>query len=658
MKTLFCMPDPQQSSPCPWLRYVLAIVLVAVFAALRIWPLQALGLRLPYLMLYPAVVITSLYGGFSAGSLAMLLSALAVLFLNPSGQALIQDSTDWLGLAVFLANCTMIALIGEAMLRTRLRAKQETRLAEASHASLRQSEEKLRAVLESTPDGLIVIDEAGAIRFANQRMSALFGYTQEQLLDMRVEQLIPERFRAQHASLLLEYFGQPRAPAMAEGMSLFGLTQSGHELPLEISLSLINTEGEPRVYAFIREISQRKKIEERLVAEKEFSASLAETAQAIVLQLDLEGRILKANPLFNKISGYDGSEVVGQDWFGMFLPEEDRPKVKQLFHALMHTDAVYGHMNPIVTKAGQRHYLRWSTKRLTNPQGQIEGLLLIGQDVTDLEETKSAESRFLATASHELKQPLQALRLYNQVLKKTLSGDKAAHIVRGQQRALDEIEDLLNAYLEIRLIENGEITPKFSEFPVMDMLDRMRSRCASIAQPERLEIHFSRCSAMVRSDPALLGRILENLLTCTIKYTHSGKILIGCRRRGANLRIEVWHTGIGIPEDRLGDIVEELHPLDNPAGERRRGCGLGLNIAGRLARLLGHRIEVCSELGKGSMFAIEVPDLKNLEADSAHDPAPKFNDDQPCCSTAAAVVIEENGPSLPHSAGCSKVWGR
>ena len=114
-------------------------------------------------------------------------------------------------------------------------------------------------------------------------------------------------------------------------------------------------------------------------------------------------------------------------------------------------------------------------------------------------------------------------------------------------------------------------------------------------------------SLSVRSDPRLLEQMIRNLLSNAVKYTNKGKILLGCRRRGDKLRIEVWDTGIGIPEEQLQAIFEEFHQLDNPARERSKGLGLGLAIVERLADLLGHAVDVRSRPGKGSVFAVEVP---------------------------------------------------
>ena len=139
------------------------------------------------------------------------------------------------------------------------------------------------------------------------------------------------------------------------------------------------------------------------------------------------------------------------------------------------------------------------------------------------------------------------------------------------------------------------------------MLDELSSQFAYHEMVDRLDLHVVRCRLSVRSDPRLLAQMMRNLVSNAVKYTTAGKILVGCRRRGDRLLIEVWDTGIGIPADQLSSIFEEFRQLDNPARERSKGLGLGLAIVQRLAELLGHAIDVRSRPGKGSVFSVEVP---------------------------------------------------
>ncbi|MGC2411115.1 MAG: response regulator, partial [Stellaceae bacterium] len=166
---------------------------------------------------------------------------------------------------------------------------------------------------------------------------------------------------------------------------------------------------------------------------------------------------------------------------------------------------------------------------------------------------------------------------------------------------------VLDTLLDINQLEAGIVHPEKVDFPINDLLEQLRIEFAYHAQAHGLLWHVVPCRLSICSDPRLLEQIIRNLLSNAVKYTERGKILLGCRRRGDKLRIEVWDTGTGIPAGQLHAIFAEFHQLDNPAHERSRGLGLGLSIVQRLGNLLGHSVDVRSRPGKGSVFAVEAP---------------------------------------------------
>ena len=216
------------------------------------------------------------------------------------------------------------------------------------------------------------------------------------------------------------------------------------------------------------------------------------------------------------------------------------------------------------------------------------------------------KSRFLAAASHDLRQPLQTLALVQGLLAKTVDGDKAQNLVARLDATLGAMSGMLNTLLDINQIEAGTVHAEVVEFRVNDLLERLRDEFAYHAQAKRLVLRVVPCSLVIRSDPRLLEQMMRNLLSNAMKYTRRGKVLLGCRRREGVLSIEIWDTGIGIPEAELQAIFEEYHQIDNPARARGLGLGLGLSIVQRLGKLLGHRVHVRSRPGKGSVFAIDV----------------------------------------------------
>ena len=223
-----------------------------------------------------------------------------------------------------------------------------------------------------------------------------------------------------------------------------------------------------------------------------------------------------------------------------------------------------------------------------------------------LEIANQAKSRFLATASHDLRQPLHALGLFVAQLRGRTGVEDRKRIVAGIEAALSAMNELFNVLLDISKLDAGVMTPNITEFPMAHLFNRIETTFEGVAREKGLALRIVGSSAWARSDFILLERIVLNLVSNAIRYTSTGGVLVGCRRRGDNVRIEVWDTGSGIPQDQHQHIFSEFYRLENPdrvAG----GLGLGLAIVDRLCRLLKHPIELRSTLAKGSCFAITVP---------------------------------------------------
>lgn len=222
------------------------------------------------------------------------------------------------------------------------------------------------------------------------------------------------------------------------------------------------------------------------------------------------------------------------------------------------------------------------------------------------EQASRSKSSILAGASHDLRQPLHAMGLFVSLLRTETEDSARATLVDKIATSLDAVNRLFDSLLDISRLEASAITPTFSDFPVNDLLDRMIGEFTPQAQAKGLELRAVSCGAVIRSDPTLLESILRNLLSNAVRFTPSGRILLGCRRRGGKLAIAVWDTGMGIPEGQIETVFREFQRLPQNTKIRETGLGLGLAIVERLTRLLGHRVEVVSRPGKGSMFAVEV----------------------------------------------------
>ena len=265
----------------------------------------------------------------------------------------------------------------------------------------------------------------------------------------------------------------------------------------------------------------------------------------------------------------------------------------------------------------------WFTRRILpyrTPNDGIEGVVITFTDISEQRRAadalraakqqadlaNAAKSRFLAAASHDLRQPLQTLALVHGLLAQTIEGEPARRLLARSDETLDAMSGMLNTLLDINQLEVGVVRPETTSFPVNDLLERLRDEFSYPAQARGLAFHVVACRLRIESDPRLLAQMIRNLVSNALKYTPRGKVLLGCRRHGDRLGIEIWDTGIGIPEAELQKIFEEYHQVDNAVRARHRGLGLGLSIVQRLGILLGHRVLVHSVPGRGSRFAVEV----------------------------------------------------
>ncbi len=269
-----------------------------------------------------------------------------------------------------------------------------------------------------------------------------------------------------------------------------------------------------------------------------------------------------------------------------------------------------------------------------------------------------SKTKFLAAASHDILQPLNAARLYVTSLIERRRGHEEARLIDNVDASLEAVEEIFGALLDISRLDTGVMRPEFMSFRIDELMRQIELEFSPLAGGKGLELKFVPCSAVVRADRRLLRRLIQNLVSNAIKYTPAGRVLIGCRRRGGNLRIDVYDTGVGIPQSKQRDIFIEFHRLDEGA-KIARGLGLGLSIVERVARVLGCRVEVSSTVGRGSHFAVTVPlssavpfDMPARD-DARVDPGQLVGTTALCIDNEPAVL--DGMETLLHGWGCAVI---
>ncbi|MEZ5528336.1 MAG: PAS-domain containing protein [Porticoccaceae bacterium] len=269
----------------------------------------------------------------------------------------------------------------------------------------------------------------------------------------------------------------------------------------------------------------------------------------------------------------------------------------------------------------------------------------------------AGKSRFMQAASHDLLQPISAAKLFVSSMQHQLTGTDQAGMVRlvgHVQKSLETAEKLIAALREISGLEGGKMQPDMRHFSIGPMLRELAAEFGVLAIDKGIELHFVPCQAAVESDPHLLRRILQNFLSNAIHYTKRGRLLLGCRRSGEGLRIEVWDTGPGIAPDAMDRIFLEFERLSPGATSTDKGLGLGLTIAKGMADLMGHKIGVRSEPGEGSVFTILVPYGESDDVQENVVPLPKL---QPKLQGIRVLCIDNEEEILAGMKSLLTQWG-
>jgi two-component system, sensor histidine kinase len=266
-----------------------------------------------------------------------------------------------------------------------------------------------------------------------------------------------------------------------------------------------------------------------------------------------------------------------------------------------------------------------------------------------------AKSRFLAAASHDLRQPMHALGLFANAVRLHVTTDQGQRIVDKIEASVGSTEVMFNALLDVSRLDAGVLVPDIKPINLDEMLGRLAAEYSPRAEVKGLTLRVIFCSKMVMSDPSLLERVIRNFISNAIRYTPRGGILIGCRVRGESLNIEVWDTGIGIPQDKLNDIFQEFYQLGNAERDKAKGLGLGLAIVKRIGELLGHPIDVKSRIRRGSKFTVRVPVASNVVGGNADIGLPQL--DESLLVGATILVIDDEVNVLEAIELVLKQWG-
>jgi PAS domain S-box-containing protein len=324
-------------------------------------------------------------------------------------------------------------------------------------------------------------------------------------------------------------------------------------------------------------------------------------------------RIFGLAPLQDR-SGYE-------TWKAVLHPEDRERVIRERQAAIEARDAEHHMEYRVVHPDGTVRWVETVGRTISNPDGtpvRVSGLHI---DITRRKEAEAAlqaakneaeranlaKTKFLAAASHDLRQPMQSMFMFAAALHPHVTSERGRNALTMLERGLDTMKGLLDTLLDVSRLDAGVIRPAIEDFPIRPVLDHIGASYQPVAAAKGLELRVgATCDTVVRSDPNLLGRMVRNLVENAIRYTEFGYVRLTCHVVNGHARIAVHDTGIGIPPAHLERVFDEFHQLGNPERDRSQGLGLGLSIVQRLSRLLGHPVTVESEPGQGSVFSIDV----------------------------------------------------
>ena len=544
-----------------------------------------------------------------------------------------------LGVQVEVDKCAEFKATAEAFnsMSSRLQASHHEMLSSLAQSralteKLSQSEQRLTTTLETAVDGFITIDQQGVIQSVNRAGERTFGYEQGELIGNNIACLMPAPYQKEHDGYLKNYLSTGDAKVMGIGREVVGLRKDGSEFPIDLSVSKMRIGDDIMFVGLVRDISERKRMEQQVHRNEAVNNAIVKASLDSLITIDRDGLIVEFSPVAERTFGYTRQEVLGRAIADVIIPPTLRMKHVEGLKRYLATGKGPVLRQRIEVTALRRSGEEFPVELAVSPI-EVAGEVLFTAFIRDISEQKAAElqlldakrqaevaseakSRFLAHMSHEIRSPLNAVLGSVGLLMETPLDDKQhlyAHTAENSGKAL---LGLINDVLDFSKIEAGQLQLDHIKFNLRDLVAGVGEAVAYRAHDKgALEIVSTLgCGipAQLMGDPGRLRQILLNFMDNAVKFTERGAVVlrvsaIDRESEQPRLLFEVEDTGIGIGEAAQQRLFSEFSQVDNSDSTRYGGTGLGLAICRQLVELMGGRIGLDSEPGRGSRFWFDVP---------------------------------------------------
>lgn len=500
---------------------------------------------------------------------------------------------------------------------------------ERFNAKIQESELKLRQILDSSLDGVITIDSAGLVTEWGHQSEKIFGYTRQEVIGKPLSDLIvPPQHRAAHAQGMKHFLTTGEGPVLNKLLELPALHKNGHEFLIELSITAIKNESGYFFSSFIRDITQRKNIEASLRRSEEKYRGIIENMELGLLEVDTEGKVIRAYDRFCQMTGYTNDELVGQQAEEVLLPPNYQPILKQ-----QNEDRKLGMANvyevEMVCRDGSLIWVLISGAPIYDGEGNVTGSLGIHYDITPrkrleqelreaqqiAEKARIAEQQFLANMSHEIRTPMNTVIGMTHLLYETNPTPEQKDYLQSLRFSADNLMGIIDNILDMSKIEAGKLEFESRPFNLQELLKSLQKTFQFRVREKSISVVVTcdpRINNLLLGDATRLSQILSNLLSNAGKFTQEGTIGVMANWMKTTpeqywIEFVVHDTGIGVRYEQQAVIFENFKQADVKISRKYGGTGLGLTIVKQLVELQGGNIRVESELGQGSRFIFQMP---------------------------------------------------